>query len=188
MSDLSVVYANKGIFPSPEKIKQELSTEDDQYLSNMKYFLNHKINTFDQLKVFLIDLVSLLDYEDDTVSEPDFHNLRKWYLGNLAISLSGQLIYPFIDDDAGWTDKLLKKYSHLIDHYVELSSICSKSTTMLSSSGKIINLVENFLILDCFFRDVCGSNFNSLQLLLEELHRQQEHDFFDEKLNRLINI
>lgn len=177
MTNLSVYWATTGIFPSHQKLKDELSSCDTQNMTNMKYFLYHKINTINEVKLFLIDLVELFDYEDDIVNESDFHNVRKWFLVNLVLSLDGKLIYPYIDNQIGWTDELLKKYSSLIDHFVELASICHNQKTVLFAIDQIIKIIENFLVLDCFFRDVCGSNLDSLELLIDELQRRHQSDF-----------
>lgn len=175
MGKLGVYWETTGLFPSLSKIKCELSSNDERFLQNMKYFLKNKINTFGDLTIFLMDLVSMLDYEDDTVNRVEFHMIRKWFLGNLAICLEGNLIYPFYDNHS-FGDNILSQYSSIIDNYVKLSELCRDRKSILSSGTQIIPLVEHIFVLDCFLRDVTDSNCDGVQMMIDHFHRQQ-YDF-----------
>ena len=130
-----------------------------------KICYNLKIGEIPLSKDFCKFLTNFKDNlaKEKTKPENQFiKSARIWYLKNLILTLSNDVIDPTINAEVD-AEKFIVEYPFIIDYFVELSDFHPKDQYII----KICDIIQDFLLFDYFLKEVSKSNFHLTSLVID---------------------
>lgn len=133
-------------------------------LKSRDYSMQNLIDTFDGYS----KCVKL----EETVEKKNYREVRAWLLKNLALVLDGKNIYPLYDvfDNV---ENIMEEYSQLIKGLIKLQKWCVFPYIKIQKIDKILNYLEQFLMIECFLKNETNSMHNIVSFIKDDIETQQ---------------
>lgn len=152
-------------------VQNYISNDDLIKIKEIGFFLEQKIISLEELSAFL-DLF-VLGLKNEISTEIEYGLARQWYLKNLSQVIIGNYLDPQYDYIFS-IEEIFKKYTFIIDYFVQLNKICSFAIEPPKKFTKIKEIMKDILMFDVYLKNISESNYPLTEMLHQHFCQEEE--------------